>query len=307
MRSATKPLFQVDPGWLFILAGLAVCAAGVILPAQNDLRSLQHQLEQLRAEEVHAYARLKAHSDFMDQVDRADPALVRRLAAAQLHMLPASDTPVLLVKAEASPVTAWIDNTVRTDIRPARATPISTLSTLANGPYRLWMFGGGIMSVFVGLLLNPGPARVGRLRWPGALWSFALGRARLSPDATAIIESKMVELPEDATSLEAEAPIASGSVEIDLDEIPQSPPPEVVREESVAAEMPAMQSEVEETDISVRADLAIETKLPFESSEESAVSDHHLGDTEIVHQEADDMTEELAHVADVRVVDPSEM
>jgi hypothetical protein len=145
------------------------------------------------------------------------------------------------------------------------------------------------------------------LRWPGALWSFALGRAKLSSDAAAIIESKMVELPEDATSLEAEAPIASGSVEIDLDEIPQSPPPEVVREESVAAEMPAMQSEAEEPDTSVKADLAIETKLPVESAELCAVSDHHLGDTGMVHQEADDMTEELPHVSDLRVVDPSEM
>src|SRR5215510_11582214 len=67
VHSATKPLFRVDPGWLFILAGLFVCAAGVILPAQNDLQSLRNQLEQLRSEEVHAYARLKAHSDFMDQ------------------------------------------------------------------------------------------------------------------------------------------------------------------------------------------------------------------------------------------------
>ena len=306
VRSATKPLFQVDPGWLFILAGLAVCAAGVILPAQNDLRSLQHQLMQLRAEEVHAYARLKAHSDFMDQVDRAEPALVGRLVAAQLHMLPASDTPVLLAKAEASPVTAWIDNTVKTDIRPTQATPISTLSSLANGPYRLWMFGGGIMSVFVGLLISPGPGRVGRLRWRSALWSFALGRAKLRSDAASIIESKMVELPEDATSLETEAPIAAGTVEIDLDENRQSAAPAEIHEESGETEEPPDQRAVAETDESAKAGLAIEAKPPSESAQESVAADDHPCDVELIDHAADDMLEEPS-VPDHRVVDPSEL
>jgi hypothetical protein len=162
VKRSTGPLFQFDPGWLFIAAGLTVCAAGIILPAQEDLQTLRLQLEQLRGEEIHAYARLKAHSDFMDQVDRADPSLVRRLAAAQLNLVPAGDTPLLLTASATSPVTDWIDATVNPDIRPPKPAPISTLGRLANGPYRLWMFGGGIMAVFVGLILSPTPVRV----WP---------------------------------------------------------------------------------------------------------------------------------------------
>jgi hypothetical protein len=53
----TRPLFQFDPGWLFVLAGLGVCAAGVLLPAQTDLEALQLQVAQLRSEEVQAYGR----------------------------------------------------------------------------------------------------------------------------------------------------------------------------------------------------------------------------------------------------------
>ena len=155
----TRPLFRLDPGWLFIAAGLVVCAAGIILPAQNDLHALGRQLEQLEAEEARAYARLKAHSDFMDQVDRADPALIRRLAATQLNLVPEGDTPVLLAASATVPVTHWIDAAVQVDIRPPKTTPNSTLSRLANGPYRLWMFGAGIMCVFVGLMLGPGEAR----------------------------------------------------------------------------------------------------------------------------------------------------
>jgi hypothetical protein len=159
VKPLTRPLFQFDPGWLFILAGLAVCAAGVLLPAQSDLEALQRQFHQLQSEENRAYARLKAHADFMDQVDRADPALVRRLAAAQLNMVPEGDTPVLLAASSSSPVTSWIENTIELDIRPPKPAPVSTLGRWANGPQRLWFFGAGIMSVFVGLILSPGPIR----------------------------------------------------------------------------------------------------------------------------------------------------
>lgn len=160
MNGSTQPLFRFDPGWLFVIAGLAICAAGILLPAQGDLQALQRQVTQLQSEEAHAYARLRAHSNFTDQVDRADPALIRRLAAAQLNLVRAGDTPILLAASETSPVTDWIDATVNRDIRPPKPAATSTLSQLANGPYRLWLFAGGIMSVFVGLMLSPSPAHV---------------------------------------------------------------------------------------------------------------------------------------------------
>jgi hypothetical protein len=154
VQQLTRPLFRFDPGWLFIAAGLSVCAAVMILPVQNDLHGLRMQLEQLRNEETRAYARLKAHSDFMDQVDRADPALIRRLAATQLNMVPEGDTPVLLAASASVPVTHWIEAAVKVDMRPPKAPADTMLSKLANGPYRLWIFGGGIMAVFFGVLLG---------------------------------------------------------------------------------------------------------------------------------------------------------
>ena len=139
---------------MFIAAGLSVCAAVMIIPVQTDLNGLRVQLEQLRNEETRAYARLKAHSDFMDQVDRADPALIRRLAATQLNMVPEGDTPVLLAASASVPVTHWIESAVKVDMRPANAAPDTMLSKLVNGPYRLWIFGAGIMAVFFGVLVG---------------------------------------------------------------------------------------------------------------------------------------------------------
>lgn len=159
---ATRPLFRLDPGWLFILAGLAVCAAGVLLPAQADLRALEDQLALLQGEEARAYQRLAAHADFIDQVDRGEPGIIKRLAAAQLNLVPEGDKPVLLSGGEASPVTEWIDATVDLNLRPPPIDPASTLSRWANGQSRLWMFGGGIMAVFIGLLISPEGSRARR-------------------------------------------------------------------------------------------------------------------------------------------------
>jgi hypothetical protein len=160
VRQLTRPLFRFDPGWLFILAGLVTCAAGVLLPAQTDLDSLQRQLEQLRAQELLAYDRLKAHARFLDQVDRSDPAIVKRLAAAQLNLVPSGDKPLVVARSDASQLTDWIESTLDKDLRPPKLQTVSTLSRWANGPYRLWLFGGGIMSVFVGLMLSPAPTRI---------------------------------------------------------------------------------------------------------------------------------------------------
>lgn len=164
MERITKPFFHFDPGWLFILSGLALCAAGILLPAQADVEALQRQLEQLRDEESRALARLKAHADFLDQVDQADPALIKRLAAAQLNLVPEGDRPVLRATSNTAPVTNWVDSTVSFDIRPPKPQPVSTLSRWATGPQRLWMFGGGILAVFIGVLLSPAPVRIGRWR-----------------------------------------------------------------------------------------------------------------------------------------------
>lgn len=208
VKPLTRPLFYLDAGWLFVLAGIAVCAAGVLLPAQSDLEALQRQLHQLQSEENRAYARLKAHADFMDQVDRADPSLVRRLAAAQLNMLPEGDTAVLLASSTSSPVTSWIENTIDLDIRPPKPKPVSTLGRWANGPNRLWFFGGGIMAVFVGLILSPAPMRLKRVAPMKS--EFAAGEDRL---AFEVNESSEVATAADDDELQISTPATDGVIE----------------------------------------------------------------------------------------------
>lgn len=246
----TRPLFSFDAGWLFIAAGVAICAAGVILPAQNDLFALQVQLEQLRSEESQAYARLKAYADFMDQVDRAEPALIRRLAATQLNVVPEGDTPVLLASSPNIPVTHWIEAGVQPDLRPPRTVPTSMLSRLANGPNRLWMFGAGIMSVFIGLMLAPISWRVIKRETASAVAAAAL-KESLRIDAAALEDAAQGDVaPSAVAGSEAshESVCAGGAEDGHVDDasVALAAADEILTEEKIESVLSGIESDLRE-------------------------------------------------------------
>lgn len=151
----TRPLFQADPGWLFLLAGLAVCAAGVLLPGEADRHEIAARLAGIRAEEAYTVERLDAHARFLDAVERGDPGVLRRLAAAQLNVMPAGDTPILLASASSETVEDWIDAAATYHPPDEDDHAVSRLEQLASGPRRLWIIGAGVLAVFIGLILRP--------------------------------------------------------------------------------------------------------------------------------------------------------
>lgn len=155
VKLVTKPLFSVDPGWLFVLAGLALLVSGALVPGQRDLHDLRDQLRQVKDRETESYSRLRAYSTFMEDLRARDPVLVKRLAAAQLNQMPSGGTPVLAAESLDAGVTDWIEATVEFMPTPSAVYPDTLLTRLATGPRRLWLLAGGAMCVFAGLLLGP--------------------------------------------------------------------------------------------------------------------------------------------------------
>lgn len=158
-------LMRFGPSWLFVLAGLALCAAGILIPAQSDLQDLQNQRDQLLHEEIVLDQRIEGRAQFLDQFQKQNPALIKRLAASQLNLIPSDGTPVLIAPSVTDPVESWVDATINTEPIQSRATIQSTLSQLAQGRYRLWLLASGVVCAFAGLLLDP---------------SFTCSRGRLS-------------------------------------------------------------------------------------------------------------------------------
>ena len=160
-RAAGSPprgAWLFDPGWLFVLAGVALCAAWLILPAERELIDLRNQRRALEAEHVRMLGALRAHADFLEEFERREPALIEHLAAAQLNLVPAGHQPGLLAtRTDASPSARIAESMAARYTAPAPERPInSRLEHLVLGPARLWVVAAAILSIFMGLILGPG-------------------------------------------------------------------------------------------------------------------------------------------------------
>jgi hypothetical protein len=155
----TRPLFQwdrmLDPGWPFVLAGLALLVAGILIPAQRELHDLRNEWRKVEAEETRMYGRLQAYDQFLSELKSGDPQLVRRLASAQLNRVPEGEEPLLLTPGVNHTVAQWIDESVPTPTFTPDPYPDTLLSRLAAGPNRLWLLASSVFLLFVGLLLAP--------------------------------------------------------------------------------------------------------------------------------------------------------
>ncbi len=154
-----RPLFRLDPGWPFVLAGLALLIAGILIPAQRELHELRGQQKVVEATEARVYARLEAYDRFLADLRTSNPDLIRRLAIANLNMVPKGEQSLLLTPGLNQSVAQWIDESVPTvKLRP-EPYPDTLLGRLAVGPNRLWMLAASVFLLFIGLLFGPDPVR----------------------------------------------------------------------------------------------------------------------------------------------------
>jgi len=153
--SGSTPLrAHFDAGWPYLLAGALLVAAMMLIGPADDLAQIRLHRDRLAALESDAVARLKTYETFLEAIDEADPMLVRRLAAAQLNLVPETVQPIGLIGVE---LDAHVDHWIRETLPPAAsvAPPVvkdSWLRRLADGPTRLWAILAGVVLIFIGLL-----------------------------------------------------------------------------------------------------------------------------------------------------------
>ena len=151
---------SIDFGWLYVLAGLAICTSALLLPAQEGLAKAHSQLRLLQEQEAWLTSRLVAYDRFLQDMELGEPEFVQRLAASQLNLIPVGLTPVLQdVGAGEASIDAWIESTVQVPVERSQESSASVLGTLSRGSFRTVFVAFGIMSIFFGLLTSL-PSRV---------------------------------------------------------------------------------------------------------------------------------------------------
>ena len=151
---STQPLFEIDPGWPYLLAGLGLVFGAVVLPEQAKLHQGEQQLAQMQHMVTHAESVAGAYDDFAALVKEGDPTLMRRLAVSQLNLLPEGEVPLVRAESASVPITEWIEGSVPASDFVAEPFRDSLLSRWALGRTRLWVMGGGVMCIFVGLVMT---------------------------------------------------------------------------------------------------------------------------------------------------------
>lgn len=163
---ATQPLFRLEPGWLFLLPGLALLGATVLIPAQDDLNEARWKRDRAVAIESNRLDRLDHYGSYLEALDRGEDSVVLSLAAAQLNMAPEGRQPVIALS-DASRRDASVFPSLEPDPPALPPAPDlsnrSRLARLATGARsRLWLIAGGALCVMLGLL--PPVTRAGSSR-----------------------------------------------------------------------------------------------------------------------------------------------
>lgn len=152
--SRSAPLFNPDPGWLFVIAGSALLSSVALIPAQDELAKAHAARTRALAVEAHRSKRLENFAAYNDALNRRDETLMKALAAGQLNLAPA-DKAALVASLEVITRSAGIfgdlePKFVEPEIPPP---PDSLLHALATRPAtRTWVVLVGAVSLLYGLL-----------------------------------------------------------------------------------------------------------------------------------------------------------
>lgn len=84
----------LDPGWLFVIAGLTLLLASVLIPAAEQVREAYWQRDRALLVEKHRQERMARYQEFATALEQGEKPLVLALAASQLNQIPADRVPI---------------------------------------------------------------------------------------------------------------------------------------------------------------------------------------------------------------------
>jgi len=186
----SAPLFRVDPGWLFLIAGCVMISATVLVPAQDDLLEAHAFREKALALESYRAGVLAKHTAYMQAIDAQDETVILDLAATQLNLVPKGKTVLLAPNVGSDAPVSILASLDVPYVRPVPpSAPDTVLHRLTSHPRaRLLILAASAVAILYGLLppsvpeKNPAPIRPTRAPVPRAAPSVR----HISPVAAAI-------------------------------------------------------------------------------------------------------------------------
>jgi hypothetical protein len=164
-----RPLF--DPGWLFLIAGLALLAATALITAQKEVAQARWLRDRVLAAESHRGERLARYEEYMGALESRNPTLVESLAGSQLNQIPSERAAIPgTVRDHTSDAGVFAALEPPALRLPSQRSVDSMLSKLVtNDATRMWMLAASALLILIGLLPpSRGWSRSGVLATPPA-------------------------------------------------------------------------------------------------------------------------------------------
>ncbi len=157
------PISLFDPGWLFLIAGIAILGATLLIPAADELAEVRLQRDRALALEKYHADRIARYGDYLQALEHEEPSLVMALAQSQLNQIPQGRS---LIIEQPQPMFGGggaASASIFNDLEPPpprlpEAVRInSVLERWAGSDMtRPWLLAGGVLCLLLGLLPRAG-------------------------------------------------------------------------------------------------------------------------------------------------------
>lgn len=144
----------LDPGWLFLLAGLGIIAATVLVPAADDLARARWMRDRALAYEEERLDRLARHEEYLEALERAEPSLVKSLVASQFNQVPADRSPIPGLTDVSLADASVFPSLEPTPVQEPEFRKVGSVLErwTTNDRSRVWMLGAGCFLALIGML-----------------------------------------------------------------------------------------------------------------------------------------------------------
>lgn len=153
MRVSRGPVAVLfDPGWLYLLPGLALVASAVLIPSHERLEEVRWQRARAETLGAHLHDTLQRHRRYVEALEQGGETVLLSLAASQLNMVPEGTAPMVAGPA-GSGASVFDALEPPPPALPEREAAESRLRRIAMSPRtRPWLIAAGLLAVFIGLL-----------------------------------------------------------------------------------------------------------------------------------------------------------
>ena len=147
-------LLRDNFGWFYLVSGLLLTVAAIVLPAHQDLTVLKEKRAVIVDDTADLQHQILVHQSFLSDLNSLDSILQERMIQMQFNQ-PPSGTPVVIDRAASKTPLDWVAQRARRERAIYLEEPRqSILSKMTTGKNRLWLAGAGVFIIFIGLITS---------------------------------------------------------------------------------------------------------------------------------------------------------